>query len=307
MISVGLVGTGYWAETVHAVSIAASDDVAFAGVWGRNPAECNRLARAFNVRAFASFEDLVAGVDVVDFSVPPPVQLAMAVEVAEAGKGLLLEKPIALSLPDAERLGSVVAASGVAAVVFIPRFFDAGRVAWLRDQIDAGHTSGNAVWISDALTPGSPYAQSAWRRESGGLWDVGPHVLSQLISVLGPIARVSVIAHESAGETRLSLLHHRGAESGVRMNVNGELTKKTFMFEFSGPRGSARSPSEPLDYVAGHGMALAELRQQIETGTVVSDAWFSVSASVEITRVLSKIDAVIHAGPRGVFVPVSMA
>ena len=304
MISVGLVGTGYWAETVHAVSIAACDGVDFSGIWGRNPAECERLAGAFGVQAFGSLEALLAAVDVVDFSVPPPVQVAMAIEAAKAGKGLLLEKPVALSLPDAELLDSAVAASGVAAVVFIPRFFDAGRVAWLRDQGGAGHTSGNVVWISDALTPGSPYAHSAWRREGGGLWDVGPHILSQLIPVLGPIASVSVISHDSAGETHLSLLHHRGAESNVRMNVNGELTKKTFMFEFSGPRGSARSPSEPLDYVAGHGKALAELRGQMETGIVVSDAWFSISASVEISRVLSTINAVIQAGSRGVFVPV---
>lgn len=308
MISVGLAGTGFWAETVHAPSIAACSGVEFAGLWGRNSTERRRLAEAFGVRAFASFEDLVASVDVLDFSVPPPTQVALAVEASRAGRNLLLEKPIALSLRDAERLGAAVAASGVAAVVFIPRFFDAGRVAWLTEQFGSGHTSGSASWLSDALTPGSPYARSDWRRDSGGLWDVAPHLLSQLIPVLGPVRTVSVLVHDPAGVTRLALRHDGGAESHLRIEVNGELGKsKSFTFEFSGPAGTSSSPTEPLDYVAGHGNALAELLRQIETGVVVSDAWFSVPASVEITRVLDTVESAVKTGSIGLFVPVANA
>lgn len=305
MISVGLVGTGFWAETVHAPSIAASSGVKFVGLWGRNSVERDRIAESFGVRAFASLVDLRAAVDVVDFSVPPPVQVALAVEAAGAGKHLLLEKPIALSLLDAERLNAAVAAAGVAAVVFIPRFFEASRVRWLMEQLGAGHTSGTASWLTDALTPGSPYFRSDWRQESGGLWDVAPHLLSQVIPVLGPVRSVKVLVHDQVGVTHLALLHDRGAESLIQIEVNGELgKKKSFTFEFSGPRGTSRSPSEPLDYVAGHGNALAELVRQIESGVTVSNAWFSIPASVEITRVLDSVESAIKAGSIGVYVPV---
>ena len=33
----GLVGTGYWARTTHAPSLASSDGIEFVAVWGRNP------------------------------------------------------------------------------------------------------------------------------------------------------------------------------------------------------------------------------------------------------------------------------
>jgi predicted dehydrogenase len=308
LTSVGLAGTGFWAETVHGPSIADSPWVEFAGIWGRNAAARDRLASALGVRAFASFEDLQAAVDVVDLSVAPPTQAGLAVAAAEAGKHLLLEKPIALSLSDAVRLNDAVLASGVAAVVFIPRFFDASRVAWLNAQVGAGHTRGIASWFTDSLTPGSPYFRSDWRRESGGLWDVAPHLLSQVIPVLGPVRSVRVLTHDHAGVTHLALVHAEGGESLIQIEVNGALgSEKRFAFEFSGPHGVSRAPSEPLDYVAGHRMALAELVRQIGSGRPASDAWFSIPASVEITRVLDAVESAIKAGSIGVQIPVTPA
>jgi predicted dehydrogenase len=209
-------------------------------------------------------------------------------------------------MPDATRLHNAVQAAGVAAVVFIPRFFDAGRVAWLQAQVGAGHTHGVASWSTDSLTPGSPYFQSDWRRESGGLWDVAPHLLSQVMPVLGPVRSAEVLAHDPSGLTHLSLLHSGGGLSRIEIEVNGTLgMEKRFVFEFSGPQGRTRAPSEPLDYVAGHRTALTELVRQIASGAPVSDAWFSVPASLEITRILEAIDGTIHAGSIGVEIPVT--
>ena len=56
---------------------------------------------------------LLVDCEAVAFAVPPDVQAAMATEAARAGKALLLDKPIGLTLPEAEALTAAVDAAGV--------------------------------------------------------------------------------------------------------------------------------------------------------------------------------------------------
>ena len=58
--------------------------------------------------AFDDLDELIAAVDAVAFSVPPNVQAELALPAAEAGRALLLEKPLALSVEAAERLVDAV-------------------------------------------------------------------------------------------------------------------------------------------------------------------------------------------------------
>ncbi len=307
MISIGLVGTGYWAETIHAPAIAALEGAGRRGIWGRNATERDRIAASLGLRAFSSFEELLASVDVVDFAVPPAAQVGMAVTAARAGKHLLLEKPMALSVPDAQRIDAAVSEAGVAAVVFLTRLFDEVRSEWLRAQARMGNTSGHVEWISAALAQGSPYARSAWRREGGALWDVGPHIVSQLVAVLGPVTRVSVTAHDPVGETHLSLQHERGATSTVNMTMHADPADKAETFEFSGSSGHARSPDTPLDFAASFDRALTTLIARMEGPAEGADAGYSTRANVGLTSVLCEIEALIGDGTLDVFVPVTEA
>src|SRR4051812_4881123 len=109
----GLVGTGYWADVAHAAGIVAHPQAELVGVWGRDPAKAAALAAKHGVRAFDELDELSAAVDAVAFSVPPDVQAELALPAAEAGKALLLEKPLALSVEPAERLVDAVRAPTV--------------------------------------------------------------------------------------------------------------------------------------------------------------------------------------------------
>jgi predicted dehydrogenase len=307
MISVGLVGSGYWAETIHAPAIAALGDAGTHGIWGRNKAASQRIATAHGLRAFASFEELLAAVELVDLAVPPAVQADLAVQAAQAGKHLLLEKPMALSVLDARRIEAAVSEAGVAAVVFLTRLFEPVRSAWLRDQAWMGHVGGHVEWISAALTEGSPYAASGWRLEGGALWDVGPHIVSQLVAVLGRTTAVSVTSHDPLGETSLSLQHEGGAVSTVRMTLHADPADKTEAFEFWGERGRAASPGTPLDFPASYERALATLMSQVHKGDRHADADYTVHANVELTKVLCAIEALIRASRFETFVPLDQA
>src|SRR5438105_5073497 len=94
---VGLVGTGYWATTIHGPSAAHHPRVEFVGVWGRDTAKAAEVARVFGVRAYAEseFDALLDDVEALTFAVAPDAQAELAVRAAERGKHLLLEKPIA--------------------------------------------------------------------------------------------------------------------------------------------------------------------------------------------------------------------
>ncbi|MBO0825483.1 MAG: Gfo/Idh/MocA family oxidoreductase, partial [Actinobacteria bacterium] len=105
----GLVGTGYWAHVAHARALADSPGVTLQAVWGRNQDATAALATDVGATACADFDEFLAGVDAVAFSVPPDVQNQLAIRAAEAGRHLLLEKPIALSAEEADALAAAVA------------------------------------------------------------------------------------------------------------------------------------------------------------------------------------------------------
>src|SRR3954469_11263199 len=119
----GLVGTGYWADVAPATGIAAHPQAELVGVWGRDPAKTAALAAKHGARAFDELDELIAGVDAVAFSVPPDVQAELALPAAEAGKALLLEKPLALSVESAERL---LDAGRAPTLVFFPSLLPPG-------------------------------------------------------------------------------------------------------------------------------------------------------------------------------------
>ena len=64
-------------------------------------------------------------------------------------------------------------------MVFFTERFVPEREAWLQERAAAGWLGGAATWLASLRTPDNPFADSAWRQEQGGLWDVGPHALSR--------------------------------------------------------------------------------------------------------------------------------
>jgi predicted dehydrogenase len=208
----GVLGTGHWARTVHAAALAEHPTAELVGVWGRDPAKAEEVGAVFDVPGSSDLAALLDQVDAVAIAVPPSVQVELAEQAAAAGKHLLLEKPIGLSLDEADRVVSAVRSSGVASVVFFTFRFQAGTSTWLAQAARTRLAGGAGSWLS-ALA-GSPF-DSAWRRAHGALWDIGPHALSLLLPTLGPVA--SVQAGPGAGDTVHLVLQH--ATPGVASTV----------------------------------------------------------------------------------------
>jgi predicted dehydrogenase len=178
----GLVGTGYWARVTHAPALASTAGVELAAIWGRDPDAARVLASGHDATAHSDFDEFLAGVDAVAFSVPPDVQGALAMRAARAGKHLLLEKPVCFSEPTADALAQAADDAGVASVVFFTMRFQPAVRAWLADVTGtSGWAGGSAVWLGSSLRESSPF-NTPWRRDKGGLWDLGPAGATSRIS-----------------------------------------------------------------------------------------------------------------------------
>jgi predicted dehydrogenase len=266
-IRIAVCGTGFWAEQVHLPVLASVDRFQLTGVYGRNEARSEELANRHGAKAFASFDDMLAAVDAISFALPPVLQAELAVRAAKAGKAVLLEKPAATSLREADELVEAVEGQGVAAMVYLPRLFT-GPILDLIDQaVELRASEGKASFRSGALLPGSPYAGSAWRQdEFGALWDVGPHALSVLISVFGPIRSVSA-SNPRQSVFECAFEHHNGARSSAYINLKDEnIDGFCEQYSFAGNGRNMESASLAYDRIAVFSKAAEVFADRIGEG-----------------------------------------
>ncbi|MEO7979560.1 MAG: Gfo/Idh/MocA family oxidoreductase [Sporichthyaceae bacterium] len=260
----GLVGTGYWARETHAAGIADAERASLVAVWGRDASAAGELAARHDAVACSDYDELLTHVDAVSFAVPPHVQAPLAVRAAEAGKHLLLEKPIALDGTDGDRLVAAVAESGVAALVFFTHLFSPPVLEWFDDVTDGSWLGGGALWLGSALTDDNPF-NTPWRHEYGGLWDVGPHALVDLMRTLGPVVRL--VAEPGGTHTTHLVIHHEsGATSTATLTLSAPDPADGFTFMLWGPRGRAHLPVDDVDSRAALTVAVQELVRLVAVG-----------------------------------------
>jgi len=215
----GIVGTGVIAA-IHADAIALLSETGLSETGlsetGLPPA---RLAAVTDVDAggavaFAAARgcpaepDLGAllarrDVDVVCVCVPSGLHAAIGVQAAKAGKHLVVEKPIDVTLEAADQLIDAARAAGVALTVISQHRFDPGLVE-LKRLLDDG-TLGRLV-LGEASTKWyraqAYYDSAAWRgtyaMDGGSLMNQGVHYVDLLRWCMGPVAEVSAMCSTQA-------------------------------------------------------------------------------------------------------------
>lgn len=214
---IGIIGTGAMGKT-HAKALQSTPMtlVGFVSRSGHTP-----LAAEFGGRVFATLEEMLPHVDVVDICTPTHLHLAQAEQAARAGKHIICEKPLARTHDDAARIIQVCKDAGVQLLVahvlrYFPDYADAqaaiaaGQIGPLREM-----TLRRAVGIpKDASTN--------WFNDmgiSGGvLLDLLIHDFDFARWVAGEVSRIDIEKiTPDLRETEL-VLHHVG---GVKTRVLG--------------------------------------------------------------------------------------
>lgn len=110
-LRVGVVGVGYLGQH-HARIYASLPGVVLAGVADARPGRAEEIASRHGCRVFAGPGEMLGEVDAVSVATPTASHREVASAFLEAGRAVLVEKPIAASLPEADRMIAVAAGSG---------------------------------------------------------------------------------------------------------------------------------------------------------------------------------------------------
>lgn len=258
-----VVGSSEFALRSVVPAIRASSGVQLCAVVTRDPARVSATGQFDDVLVTSRLDDLIGvGVEIVHLVVPNEHHLPMTLECFSLGLNVVVEKPMALSQTEAERMVAAASAS--------QRMLAVGScMAWSPAVTRAGELIDDGVLgtvfhaeISAAFDTGTfrGWRQLTRTSEGGGvLNDLGAHAIDAAIRLLGPIQDVSAalsttLPNHVADDTAvLTLRHVGGAVSGLHLafthgcndfsitGANGRLTSR----EWLGRRFAGQLSREP--------------------------------------------------------------
>ena len=185
---VGCGGQGGW----HAQHALKSDVVSLAGIYDIDPRMMEK-AVGYGCRAYASFEEVLSDptVDIVVCATPNHVHEEIVCRALRAGKHVICEKPVEMTVKAFDRMTDAARESGKLFVVHQNRRWDVDFLA-VKSLIESGDV-GKPLHIESRIH-GSRGIPSDWRSHApyggGMILDWGVHLLDQMLCLL-PHRRVT--------------------------------------------------------------------------------------------------------------------
>ncbi len=186
-VRIAVVGAGNWGRN-HVRTLVSMPDVELASICDTDSERRAGLSRQYqSVLVTDSLDQALDGVDGVVLATPVISHARLARETLRRGLPTLIEKPMALSVDEAEDLCRLVGETGVPVVaghllVFHP------AVEYLRQMIAAGELGSVYYLYSQRTNLGQV------RPDENALWSFGPHDVSVALRLLGE-RPVRVAAH----------------------------------------------------------------------------------------------------------------
>ena len=263
---VGYGGMGSW----HVERIRKMEKFTLAGVWDIDPQALERAREECGVHTYTSLEDVLADEDVSLLVIATwnDVHKPLCIEAMRAGKNVISEKPVAMSLADLDEMIAVSEETGKLFTVHQNRRWDSDFLTM--QNIVRKNLLGNVFRI-ESRVQGSRGIPGDWRKEKGHgggmVLDWGVHLLDQALTLNddNPLesvwAQVTHITNDECDDGFYSELRFR---NGLRYSV--EVTTNNFI-------------SLPRWYILG------------ENGTAVIEDW-DLSGKMTLVHNWDKIDSV---------------
>jgi len=190
----GLVGTGAISNKRVGPALVNAQDSQLVAVCDVIKESAQEFASRFGVTQVChSIDDLLANdeIDAVYLATPIFLHSSQAIEALRAGKHVLVEKPMALSVSEAEQMVQVARETGkTLATAYYRRFFPKVQRA---EQLISDGTLGQVIMVVSTYhtwydpAPGAPGSWRAQKARSGGgvLWDMGSHRFDLLLGLFG--------------------------------------------------------------------------------------------------------------------------
>jgi predicted dehydrogenase len=229
-----LLGAGRWGQR-YIDTISTSAGVALTALASRNPAAAAFVPQDCHI--FTDWREAVRAedVDAVIVATPPALHAEMALAAIAAGRPVLIEKPLTLSLAEAQAIRDAARGSHVLASVGHIHLHNGGYLT-LKRHLPA---IGRLLHIRCEAGNWGPF-----RPDVTPLWDWAPHDLSMCLDLVGsaPIAvnceNSALEQHEAgwAGNFRLTLDFPGDIKADIR--VGNMMATRTRQIEARGTKGS---------------------------------------------------------------------
>jgi len=205
----GIVGAGVVSAT-HADAIASLPNASLVAVTDSEPDRAQSLAARHDCAAEPDLSALLAreDVDVVSVCVPSGLHANVGIRAAAAGKHLVIEKPLDVSLDAADRLISAAHAAGVVMTVMSQHRFDKGLIE-LRRLMDDGRLgrlvlgAASTKWYRNQGYYDSAAWRGTWALDGGSLMNQGIHYLDLLLWTMGPVTEVTALYSTQTHQTEV--------------------------------------------------------------------------------------------------------
>lgn len=175
----GVIGLGVWGET-HLVAYSSSPSARLVGICDKNAALLQERREAYAVPlATTDYRELLASPDIAAVSVVTPdfLHREIAVAACEAGKHVLLEKPMATTVEDARAIADAARSNGVTVMVdFHNRWNPAmWQVKSAITRGELGELQMATIRLNDTIYV--PTGMLSWAGTSSVVWFLGSHAV----------------------------------------------------------------------------------------------------------------------------------
>jgi predicted dehydrogenase len=259
-LGVGVVGYGPYGGMGHVHGLAATETEGLAFVAAVDPVAERRSVAAADfpgVRTYASAVDLGddESVDIAIIATPPSQHADLAVALLRAGKHVVVEKPMCLTLADADRMTAAAEANDRVLTVHQSRRWDTDFLAIAR-AIELGLVG--EVFNVETFVGGFEHPCRAWHSEEvvsgGAVYDWGSHHVDWLLRLYGgPPAQVITSSHKrvwldvtNADQVTVWMRWPDGREASFRQSDVAAVRRPKFYVQ--GTAGTLEGHYRPLRF-----------------------------------------------------------
>jgi len=258
-VGFGIVGCGMIAG-FHARAIADTRGASLVACFDSMPASAERFAAAQGCRAYHRLEDMLADseVQVVTIGTPSGAHLEPAVAAARAGKHVIVEKPLEITLARCDAIIQACRQNSVKLSTVFPSRFHQSSLE-LKRAVDAGRfgrltlAEAYVKWFRSQAYYDSGAWRGTWELDGGGaLMNQAIHSVDLLTWLMGSVAevraQVATLAHEriAVEDTAVATLRFENGALGVIEASTAAFPGYLKRIELHGSAGSAAMEEEDV-------------------------------------------------------------
>lgn len=257
-VRVGIVGAGAISQIVHLPILVERSDVSVVALADRDVHKAEALSKRYSVPIAVDAEDMLEldELDALVICTPNHLHEEMSVTALEAGKHVLVERPLALTSAGAARAVEAAKKAGRVLAVGMPHRFRPEVIA-LRSFVSGGEPGKLHALRGSWLTRAVPAARTSWRNDreragGGALIDLGIPALDLCLWTVGfpAVERVVCLVGAEEGhdiEHSATLLLETEAGMAMTLEVSNRLfaAEDRYFVRVMGEEGSGSVP--PLE------------------------------------------------------------